>query len=917
MKPTEAATPTHTLTAALDEERVIVVRRGGRAALGARALAAALALATCGDPDATRPDPAARPEPGPALVPPPAATAATSHADVCGRTPQVRDALLAATGKQECASVGAAELASVVYLDLSGPADPSSPHSIRALQAGDFQGLSNLGTLVLRGNELARLPPAVFAGLVGLNTLDLAENRLDELDPGAFAGLSGLWTLSLAANELAALPGAAFQGLPALRSLDVAVNGLTEWPAVALADLGGLETLSLNDNRLPALPANALAPLAALHSLDLSRNRLAHLPDDAFRGTGGLESLWLAGNPGSPFAIPVQLERADGDSSAGGPFRLRAAVAVGAPFALRVGLEPRGGVLSAFQVVVAAGETASPEVTATNVPGSSFSVSARPPPVPNADCGGPCYNGFKWVAEPPLVLANPPSATVTAPAVHLVQAAQRLDGGVPLVAGRPALLRVFATSDSANAFRPAAHATFFLDGRAAHTASLEAPPGGVPTELAPGRLDRSFNAQVPGAFVQPGAEMVVELDPDGALPLAPGSTRRIPAEGRLPIDARAVQPFDLTVVPVQYVWDRNAGSNAAVLATAREFATAGSEERLRFTRALLPLAEVDVVVREPYFTAADTTEAGSIALLEEIQLLRHIEAGGTEDHYHGVFAAPRFVRRDAFWAFLGVAFQPGYAGLSRSHLRDGEADPEFAATLAHELGHNLSLGHAPCGSPAGVDETFPYRDGSIGVWGYEFAGPSWPGRLIDPARHVDLMSYCRPYWISDYNFAKALAFRAARLPSAEAGRPARSLLLWGGIRNGRLRLEPPLVWDAPPKLPAAPGPYRLAGVDAAGAERFSLSFEPDLLDHGAGRSFLFAVPFQAGWEDAVQAVVLRGPEGTAVVEALASRRLAVFTTGGRSRIRGIVRDWGGATPLGLAASGAVDVRFGWPGGDAR
>lgn len=883
----------------------------------------ASALAACGDSGAVRLDPAARPQ-QPAVVPPPGAMAANAADDVCGRTPQVRDALVAATGKQDCASVGAAELASLAYLDLSGPGDPSSPQSIRELRSGDFRGLSNLGTIILRGNQLVALPPGVFAGLTRLNTLDLAENRLGELDPGVFADLSDLWTLSLASNELAALPRGVFDGLRALRELDASINSLTEWPAAALADLRGLKNLWLRHNRLPELPAGALAPHPALRWLDLSRNRLARLDDGAFRGAAGLETLLLGANPGSPFAMPVRIERAEDDATAPGTYRLRVRLPVGAPFDARVGLEARGGVLSASHVVVGAGETAGPEVTATNSPGSSFSVGVRPPVVSSVDCGGwPCYDGFELVADPPLVLANPPSATVTASAVHLVQAAQSLDGRVPLVAGRPALLRVFAVSDSVNAFRPAARVTLFLDGRAAHAAPLEAPPGGVPTEVALGRLERSFNAAVPGAFVQPGAEMVVEIDPDRALPLGPGSTRRIPAEGRTPLNARPVRPFALTVVPVQYMWDRNAGANAAVLETTRGFANAASEERLRFTRALLPLAELNVKIREPYFTAADTTEPGGVALLEEIQLLRHIEAGGTEEHYHGVFATPRFVRREAFWAFLGVAFQPGYAGLSRSHLGDGEADPEFASTLAHELGHNLALGHAPCGGPAGLDEAFPYPDGSTGVWGYEFAGPSWPARLLDPARHVDLMSYCRPYWISDYNFAKALEYRAERARPADPGRPARSLLLWGGVRNGRLRLEPALVWQAPPKLPARPGPYRLAGVDARGAEQFSLSFEPDVLNHGAGRSFLFALPFQPGWESAVQAVVLRGPEGTAVAEVRQSRRLAVFTSGGgaagggRSRIRAIVREWDGALTPELAAAGAVDVSLGWPGGDAR
>ncbi len=36
--------------------------------------------------------------------------------------------------------------------------------------------------------------------------------------------------------------------------------------------------------------------------------------------------------------------------------------------------------------------------------------------------------------------------------------------------------------------------------------------------------------------------------------------------------------------------------------------------------------------------------------------------------------------------------------------------------VAHEVGHNLDLRHAPCGGAGGPDPTFPYPDGSIGMW---------------------------------------------------------------------------------------------------------------------------------------------------------------------------------------------------------
>ncbi len=41
---------------------------------------------------------------------------------------------------------------------------------------------------------------------------------------------------------------------------------------------------------------------------------------------------------------------------------------------------------------------------------------------------------------------------------------------------------------------------------------------------------------IPGEWLTPGLEMVVEVDPDSVLPRAAGSVTRVPAEGRLQPD---------------------------------------------------------------------------------------------------------------------------------------------------------------------------------------------------------------------------------------------------------------------------------------------------------------------------------------------------------------------------------------------
>lgn len=119
---------------------------------------------------------------------------------------------------------------------------------------------------------------------------------------------------------------------------------------------------------------------------------------------------------------------------------------------------------------------------------------------------------------------------------------------------------------------------------------------------------------------------------------------------------------------------------------------------------------------------------------------------------------------------LGVANLPDRASFSGPH----------AATIAHELGHNMNLAHAPCGRAGGPDAAFPYPDGSSGAWGYDASR----GSLVRPSTS-DVMNYCGPPdWISDYHFSRALRFRLVderpSLVPPPTAQESESLLLWGG-----------------------------------------------------------------------------------------------------------------------------------------
>ena len=122
----------------------------------------------------------------------------TPTAGICGRTEEVRDALLAQIpGGSDCAAVTDADLAAITdTLNLSG-------QNISALAAGDFAGLTGLTELYLNNNGLTTLPKDVFAGLTALKVLTLYYNELTTLPDGVFGQLTSLNFLYLGDNPRA------------------------------------------------------------------------------------------------------------------------------------------------------------------------------------------------------------------------------------------------------------------------------------------------------------------------------------------------------------------------------------------------------------------------------------------------------------------------------------------------------------------------------------------------------------------------------------------------------------------------------------------------------------------------------------------------------------------------------------------
>ncbi len=485
---------------------------------------------------------------------------------------------------------------------------------------------------------------------------------------------------------------------------------------------------------------------------------------------------------------------------------------------------------------------------------------------------------------------------------YLTQAVQSREHPVPLVAGERALLRVFVTAAHPTiAGIPAVRARFSLNGTEVHVVDIPGTTTSMPTELVEGDLSSSANADIPAEIVQPGLEMSIQIGSSSGT----GGARRIPRTGRMALEVYEMPVFDLTLIP--FLW--SADPDSAILATAAEIAAdPEGHQLLEATRILLPIAELDVKAHEPVLTSSNDPSD----LFHETHVIRALEGGS--GYYWGMMNAAEGPALGWNGTIYATPW-PGWIG--------GGVLP-----IAHEFGHAMLLRHAPCGNPTLQDPSFPYRDGSIGAWGYDawgYAGRDG-GVLLDPSTH-DLMSYCWTQWISDYHFTKALRFRlfggdAAR---ASAAARARSILLWGGVgADGDPFLEPAFVIDAPALLPDSAGEYRLTGQSAAGRDLFSLDFAMPVVPHSDGRSyFVFALPALPQWADELASVTLSGPGGSFTMDGATDRPMAILRDLRTGQVRGFLRDphpgtQTAADAVGQAAGQGLGMLFsrGIPGADA-
>lgn len=292
------------------------------------------------------------------------------------------------------------------------------------------------------------------------------------------------------------------------------------------------------------------------------------------------------------------------------------------------------------------------------------------------------------------------------------------------LAGRGAALVAIVEHDAA--FAPDVAASVGTDGTDGVLSLLAEPLTVAPSETPSNLWETAYVFGLPGARHRSESETQLAVDPEGVL----SETDTDDNGAKVSFRSESLPKFRMRFVPIESRHGEPTFDPQSLMSSIHDFFPIGDD--------------YEAFAMDTHVFTGEHWDQGRA--LDELLHRWNVEADGDE-YWQGIYAYPY----DG--SSCGYAYYDTRVSVAAGP--DGGCTPNI---YAHELGHNLSLPHAPGGCGAGnPDPDYPYPAAGIGPRrGWLFSG----ARFIEPEDgFADTMSYCSPSFISDYNYNKALAFR--------------------------------------------------------------------------------------------------------------------------------------------------------------
>jgi hypothetical protein len=316
--------------------------------------------------------------------------------------------------------------------------------------------------------------------------------------------------------------------------------------------------------------------------------------------------------------------------------------------------------------------------------------------------------------------------------IEPTQAIQNPSNTVPLVAGRPTVIRIYAHN---NSDAPITNVYVSLsasrDGAPLPGSPLVIGPASVPVNWSKEDIQSTFNASLPSAWLSGSVNLQITLDSRNTV-VERNETNNTLATT---LNFNPVPTLNIKAVPIEYIDF-----------SGLTFPAASTNYIAPDLMKMYPLSGVNVSNRQAISSSENLhTTSGWSALLNRLTTLKRTDGAPEWQVYYGVVPVENQYGQTWFnGGTAGIGWIGLFVSLGLADSSDFGINGGYIA--AHEIGHNLGRDHAPCGVSG--DRNYPYPNGSIGQYGLNINRM----QVLSPLTYSDIMGYCSKQWISDYTY---------------------------------------------------------------------------------------------------------------------------------------------------------------------